>query len=209
MLTYLPRIRQFAGNIETDMRNIPLMQKKSAPTVLVVDDEALIRWSLTEMLGERGYEVTEAGNARTAVAAIESAEEPFDVVLLDYRLPDSADLRLLEKVRHLAPSSQVIMITAHNSPELAQGAAALGAYRVISKPFEVESLAALVNQARTRSARKLTSRSSILNGQTNDSRRRRRAAHSLVAERSSHAGWVSCRRGVRRQPRRSRSIARE
>jgi DNA-binding NtrC family response regulator len=69
-------------------------------------------------------------------------------VLLDYRLPDSADLRLLEKVRHMTPTSQVIMITAHNSPELAQGAAALGAYRVISKPFEVDSLAALVNQAR-------------------------------------------------------------
>ena len=101
MLTYQPGIRQFAGSIETDMRNIPLMQKKSAPTVLVVDDEALIRWSLTEMLGERGYEVTEAGNARTAVEAIESAEEPFDVILLDYRLPDSADLRLLEKIRHL------------------------------------------------------------------------------------------------------------
>ena len=148
MLTYQPGIRPFAGSIETDMRNIPRMQKKSAPTVLVVDDEALIRWSLTEMLGERGYEVTEAGNARTAVEAIESAEEPFDVILLDYRLPDSADLRLLEKIRHRSPSSQVIMITAHNSPELAQGAAALGAYRVISKPFEVESLAALVNQAR-------------------------------------------------------------
>ena len=130
------------------MRNIPLMTKKSAPSVLVVDDEALIRWSLAEMLGERGYAVTEAGDARMAVAAIENAEEPFDVVLLDYRLPDSADLRLLETVRHLAPTSQVIMITAHNSPELAQGAAALGAYRVISKPFEVESLAALVNQAR-------------------------------------------------------------
>ena len=130
------------------MRNITGMLKKSAPSVLVVDDEALIRWSLAEMLGERGYSVTEAGDARMALAAIESAEEPFDVVLLDYRLPDSADLRLLEKVRRLAPSSQVIMITAHNSPELAQGAAALGAYRVISKPFEVESLASLVNQAR-------------------------------------------------------------
>jgi len=146
MLTYLPGIEQFPVNL--DMRNIPHMQKKSAPTVLVVDDEALIRWSLSEMLGERGYEVTEAENARTAMAAIENAEHPFDVVLLDYRLPDSGDLRVLEKVRHLAPSSQVIMITAHNSPELAQGAAALGAYRVISKPFEVESLAALVNQAR-------------------------------------------------------------
>jgi DNA-binding NtrC family response regulator len=149
MLTYQPGIRQFAGNIETDMGSIPHMKKKSAPTVLVVDDEALIRWSLTEMLAERGYKATEAANARTAVEAIQSAEEPFDVVLLDYRLPDSADLRLLEKIRRLTPSSQIIMITAHNSPELAQGAAALGAYRVISKPFEVESLAALVNQART------------------------------------------------------------
>lgn len=130
------------------MRNISRMQKKSAPSVLVVDDEALIRWSLAEMLGERGYAVTEAGDARMALAAIESAERPFDVVLLDYRLPDSADLRLLEKVRRLLPAARVIMITAHNSPELAQGAAALGAYRVISKPFEVESLAALVNQAR-------------------------------------------------------------
>jgi DNA-binding NtrC family response regulator len=148
MLTYLPRIQYFSGDSESKMRNITLMAKKSAPTVLVVDDEALIRWSLAEMLGERGYAVTEAGDARRALAAIENAEEPFDVVLLDYRLPDSADLRLLEKVRRLAPRSRVIMITAHNSPELAQGAAALGAFCVVSKPFEVESLASLVNQAR-------------------------------------------------------------
>ena len=136
------------------MRNITLMSKKSAPSVLVVDDEALIRWSLAEMLGERGYTVTEAGDARMALTAIEEADEPFDVVLLDYRLPDSADLRLLEKVRRLAPRSQVIMITAHNSPELAQGAAALGAFRVISKPFEVESLALLVSQARAAAAQR-------------------------------------------------------
>ena len=151
MLTYMPRIQHVSGGSEPKMRNIAVMPKKSAPSVLVVDDEALIRWSLAEMLGERGYTVTEAGDARVALAAIASAEKPFDVVLLDYRLPDSADLRLLEKVRRLAPSSQVIMITAHNSPELAQGAAALGAFRVISKPFEVESLASLVSEARAAS----------------------------------------------------------
>ena len=133
---------------EFKLRNIPLMEKKSAPSVLVVDDEALIRWSLAEMLGERGYLVKEAGDGRMALAAIRSAAAPFDVVLLDYRLPDSADLRLLVTVRHLAPTSRVIMITAHSSPELAQSAVALGAYRVISKPFEVDSLAALVSQAR-------------------------------------------------------------
>jgi DNA-binding NtrC family response regulator len=147
MLTYLPGNRCFEGSLEQAVRNIPLMTKNSPPTVLIVDDEALIRWSLAETLGARGYAVTEAGNGRMAVAAIQQAPEPFDVVLLDYRLPDSADLRLLENVRRLAPSSQVIMITAHNSPELAQSAAALGAYRVVSKPFEVESLAALVHEA--------------------------------------------------------------
>jgi DNA-binding NtrC family response regulator len=148
MLTYFPRNQGFKPITETAVRNFPDMMKNSPPTVLIVDDEALIRWSLAEMLGDRGYTVTEAGDGRTAVAAIQGATEPFDVVLLDYRLPDSADLRLLEKVRRLAPTSQIIMITAHNSPELTQGATALGAYRVISKPFEVESLAALVNQAR-------------------------------------------------------------
>ena len=147
MLTYLPTIQRSSADSQSGERNISLMMKKSPPSVLIVDDEALIRWSLAEMLGERGYVVAQAGDARMAVAAIENAEEPFDVVLLDYRLPDSADLRLLEKVRRLAPTSQVIMITAHSSPELAQGAFALGAYSVISKPFEVESLAALVKQA--------------------------------------------------------------
>ena len=148
MLTYMPRKPRVSGRLESEMRNFPTMPKNSPPTVLVVDDEALIRWSVSEMLGERGYVVTEAGDARMALDAVKNAQEPFDVVLLDFRLPDSADLRLLERVRHLTPTSQVIMITAHNSPELAQGAAALGAYRVISKPFEVDSLAALVNQAR-------------------------------------------------------------
>jgi DNA-binding NtrC family response regulator len=148
MLTYLPRIQRAAGLEKAEMRNISDMPKNSPPTVLVVDDEALIRWSLSEMLGDRGYVVTEAGDARMALQAIQTAAAPFDVVLLDYRLPDSADLRLLERVRRLAPTSQVIMISAHNSPELVQGAAALGAYRVVSKPFEVESIAELVNQAR-------------------------------------------------------------
>ena len=146
MLAYLPGIQ----GLGTEMRvgNISTMVKKSAARVLVVDDEALIRWSLSEMLGERGYVVTEAPDARTALAVIQQAAEPFDVVLLDYRLPDSADLRLLETIRCMSPSSQVIMITAHNSQELSQGAAALGAYRVVNKPFEVESVAALVHQAR-------------------------------------------------------------
>ena len=130
------------------------MSKKLAhATVLVVDDEALIRWTLAQALGERGYDVTEAGDARAAISAVEAAADPFQVVLLNYRLPDSADLRLLGTLRQLAPTSQIIMITAHNSPELTEGATALGAFRVLSKPFEVESVVAAVDRAREECSR--------------------------------------------------------
>ena len=79
MLTYFPRIQRCAPPASAVLRNFPDMTKNSPPTVLVVDDEALIRWSLAEMLGDRGYTVTEAADGRTAVAAIQGATEPFDV----------------------------------------------------------------------------------------------------------------------------------
>ena len=148
MVTYLPTFGRSWASAGPKTGNFSVMPKKSAPaTVLVVDDEALIRWTLAQALGERGYDGTEAGDARGAIAAVEAAADPFDVVLLDYRLPDSADLRLLGTLKRLAPSSQIIMITAHNSPELTQGATALGAFRVLNKPFEVDSVAAMVDLA--------------------------------------------------------------
>jgi DNA-binding NtrC family response regulator len=149
MVTYSPEFARSRVLTGRQPGNISDMPKNSAPAkVLVVDDEALIRWTLAQALGERGYDVTEAADARSAISAVEDVATPFDVVLLDYRLPDSADLRLLGTLKRLAPSSQVIMITAHNSPELTDGATALGAFRVLSKPFEVESVAALVELAR-------------------------------------------------------------
>ena len=114
--------------------------------MLVVDDEPLIRWSLVETLEQSGHAVVEAGDAESAIRSV-SAGEPFDVVLLDYRLPDSNDLNLLATIRKLAPASAVIMMTAFGTPEVITGALKLGAYQVISKPFEVHEVAALVLQA--------------------------------------------------------------
>ena len=148
MLTYLPTFGRSWASAGPKSGNFSVMPKKSAPvTVLVVDDEALIRWTLAQALGERGYDVTEAGDGRGAIAAVEAAADPFDVVLLDYRLPDSADLRLLGTLKRLAPTTRIIMVTAHSNQELTQGATAMGAFRVISKPFEVDSVAALVDLA--------------------------------------------------------------
>jgi DNA-binding NtrC family response regulator len=135
-----------AANVLT-MRDFPRSGVKgSPPRVLVVDDEPLIRWSVAETLGERGFEVVETGDAEGTRSAVR-ADRPFDVVLLDYRLPDSDDLSLLASIRHASPSAQVIVMTAFGRPEVVRGALDLGAYQVISKPFEMEAIAALVAEA--------------------------------------------------------------
>src|SRR5215470_18453875 len=73
-------------------------------TILVVDDEPLIRWSISETLGTAGHRVTEAEDAASALRAL-ACMPPPDVVLLDLRLPDSNDLRLLEKIHTIAPAA--------------------------------------------------------------------------------------------------------
>jgi DNA-binding NtrC family response regulator len=72
---------------------------------------------------------------------------PVAVILLDFRLPDSNDLALLTAIRHVAPRSQVILMTAYGTPEVTQGALERGAFRVVTKPFELHQLTALVRQA--------------------------------------------------------------
>jgi two-component system KDP operon response regulator KdpE len=132
----------------TEQRDFSRMQKKSTGIrVLVVDDEPLIRWSLAETLLDTGHEVLEAGDARGAVAAITDAPFPVDVVLLDLRLPDSSDLKLLANVRRLSPHSQVILMTAYGTPEVVQGALDLGAFSVVPKPLEMNDLPALIARA--------------------------------------------------------------
>jgi DNA-binding NtrC family response regulator len=121
------------------------MTEKSQLRVLVVDDELLIRWSLSETLTEAGHDVTEAADGKSAIEAVTMSAP--DVVLLDFRLPDSDSLKLLAAIRTLAPRIQVILMTAFGTPEIVKGALDLGAYRVVGKPFEVRSVAALVEQA--------------------------------------------------------------
>jgi CheY-like chemotaxis protein len=115
--------------------------------VLVVDDEPLIRWSLGEVLRQGGQIVTEAGDAKETLRVVTSAADRPDVILLDYRLPDSNDLSLFAAIKRELPEVPIILMTAYGSPEITTGALALGAYRVVSKPFEVQDLVTLVQQA--------------------------------------------------------------
>ena len=125
-------------------------EKSARRRVLVVDDEPLIRWSVVETLGDRGYITVEAADGHDAFRALSETRDRFDVVVLDFRLPDSRDLSLLARIRAFYPDLPVILMTAFGTPEIVQAALDLGVYRVITKPFEMPELADLVSQARCR-----------------------------------------------------------
>jgi DNA-binding NtrC family response regulator len=116
----------------------------SNATILVVDDEELIRWSLREGLKREGYTVLEAGTGREA---LDQFKLGVDLVLLDYRLPDIDGLSVLRELKKLDPDALVILLTSLVSVDTAVEAMKLGAYHFANKPFKVEEVAATVARA--------------------------------------------------------------
>lgn len=124
-----------------------MTENSARPTVLIVDDEPLIRWSLSAGLDEAGYHVEEAGTGADALAALAAIDGRPLVVLLDLRLPDVADLSLAARIRAARPDAPVIMMTAHGTQDDVDRALALGVYRVVGKPFDVAAMVGLVDRA--------------------------------------------------------------
>ena len=116
-----------------------------AVTVLVVDDDPMIRSYLDTLLSEDGYEVLSAATGGDGLALVET--QPVDVVILDLMLPDTDGLSVLEKARELEPGVPVILLTAHGAVSSAVKAMKLGAYDYITKPFDNSKLKLTVRRA--------------------------------------------------------------
>ena len=114
-------------------------------SVLVVDDEELIRRSLRMALEGAGYAVRLAASGAEALACV-AAEMP-DCALIDLRLGDLDGLEVLRRAREDRPTLKAIVITAHGDVESAVGALRLGAFDFIRKPFDLEEVIASVKNA--------------------------------------------------------------
>lgn len=107
-------------------------------TILVVDDENLVRWSLRQRLESAGYQVLEADTGAKAMTLFQ--ENMPDLVTLDIRLPDSNGLKVLLDMKTVSPSTPIIMITAYGAVNDAVKALQIGAYDYLEKPINFERL---------------------------------------------------------------------
>ena len=114
--------------------------------ILVVDDEESMRYLLETALEDEGYMVSTASGGQEALEALEF--EPFDLALIDLRMPGKIDgLQLMKEARRLAPEVVIIILTAYASLESAIEAVRQGAFDYIIKPVELAQLSLAVKRA--------------------------------------------------------------
>ncbi|MGE0790430.1 MAG: sigma-54-dependent transcriptional regulator [Sandaracinaceae bacterium] len=114
-------------------------------TVLVVDDDDGVRYTLRGVLEDAGMDVLDADRAEAALALLE--EHTVHLVLTDLRMPGMDGIQLIRKIREGSAPPRVILITAHGSERTAVEAMKLGAYDYFKKPFENDELLAVVERA--------------------------------------------------------------
>ena len=120
--------------------------------ILIADDEDSLRWVLEKGFRGAGYQVTAVKDGTAAPREVEGG--PFDLIVLDVRMPGIDGLSLLKQVREKRPDAQVVIMTAHGTMETAVAAMQDGAYDYLAKPFDLDEALLLAERALT--ARRLT-----------------------------------------------------
>ena len=114
-------------------------------TVLVIDDELVVRDSCREVLGEEGYKVILAENGREGLEKVQMGIG--DVVIVDLKMPEISGMEVLKAIKIKFPHKPVIMITGYSTVDSAVEAMKLGAFDYVPKPFTPDELSLVVHNA--------------------------------------------------------------
>jgi PAS domain S-box-containing protein len=116
-----------------------------AGRILVVDDDANLRRTVSDILQAKGYETEAAATGREALVGL-SADPPA-VALIDLRMEGLPGLEVLDRIRELSPETECIVLTGHASRTSAIEAVNLGAYGYLQKPYEIDQLLVTIQRA--------------------------------------------------------------
>jgi len=134
---WIPRATEAASSDDLESR-APVRAPRNA-TILLVDDEELVRMGTADMLGDLGYKVIEANSGAEALRLLRAGDTP-DVMITDYLMPGLNGVQLIEQARELAPTMEVMLITGYST--IAEGPGAL--VPRLAKPFRQADLAEIV-----------------------------------------------------------------
>jgi two-component system NtrC family response regulator/two-component system response regulator AtoC len=114
------------------------------PTILVVDDDADTCRNMVDLFGDLGYAVETAADGEAALE--KTRRQPYDLGLLDLRMPGMDGLTLCRHLQRMHPGMVRLIVTAFAGPDLSEEARAAGARHVVAKPIDFPGLLALVEE---------------------------------------------------------------
>lgn len=114
-------------------------------TIMVIDDQPGIRRLLAEVLQEDGYNIVIAANGYEALQKVK--EITPQLILMDMKMPGMDGLETFRELKKIGKAERVIMMTAYGELELVKEAMSLGAYKYITKPFDINVIKSLAAEA--------------------------------------------------------------
>jgi len=124
-------------------------EQTDTQNVLIVDDETVVRNGIGRALERKGLRTRQAANGREALELLDN--QPFDLVLLDIRMPDMDGIQVLKEIRANHPKTEIIMITGYPTIDSAVHCVKLGALDYLVKPFRLDDLEAALNKTSRKS----------------------------------------------------------
>ncbi|MFH0800924.1 MAG: response regulator [bacterium] len=126
---------------------------EEATRILIVDDNADIRATMSLILKFQGYNVSTACNGREAIERV--SEQPFDVTFMDIKMPVMDGVESFKRIHEMKPDAVVVMMTAYAVEDLVQEARLKGAYGIVYKPVDMERLIELIESVKNKKADKM------------------------------------------------------
>ena len=143
----LPCVRQ----AEQEFRDpvipaVPGESEKVMATILIIDDEDMLRLPIASMLRRKGYSILEARDGATGVDLFQAHAAEIDIVLLDLTLPGMSGREILEKVRKIRPGIKVVLSTAYGRERAFRDVSESESVYYLRKPYKIDELTALLRK---------------------------------------------------------------